>query len=99
MSYTLTVTIDATPEEAESRIREALSEEGFGILSEIDIRAKLQEKLGEDIGPYKVLGACNPPLANRASPPIATSGRSYPATWSCARTPPAGPTSSPPTPR
>lgn len=66
MSYTLSVTIDATPEEAEARIREALADEGFGILSEIDIQAKLQEKLGEDVGPYKVLGACNPPLANKA---------------------------------
>lgn len=66
MTYTLTVTLDTTPDEAETRIREALAEEGFGILSEIDIQAKLQEKLGHDIGTYKVLGACNPPLADQA---------------------------------
>lgn len=66
MSYTLTVTLDTTPDDAEARIREALGEEGFGILSEIDIQEKLNEKLGEDIGTYKVLGACNPPLANQA---------------------------------
>lgn len=65
MSYTLTVTLDTTPDDAEARIREALGEEGFGILSEIDVQAKLQEKLGEDIGTYRILGACNPPLAHR----------------------------------
>ncbi len=64
--YTMTVTLDADPAEAEQRIREALKEQGFGILSEIDVRAALLEKLGEDIGAYKILGACNPPLAKRA---------------------------------
>lgn len=65
-NYTMTVTIDADPAEAEERVREALAAEGFGILSEIDVRAKLEEKLGQDVGPYKILGACNPPLALRA---------------------------------
>lgn len=64
--YTMTVTIDADPAEAEERVREALAAEGFGILSEIDVQAKLEEKLGQDIGPYKILGACNPPLALQA---------------------------------
>lgn len=66
MSYTLTVTTSLPPPEAEARVRETLQAEGFGILSEIDVQAKLQEKLSEDIGPYKILGACNPPLARRA---------------------------------
>ncbi len=65
-SYTLTVTVDAEPAEAERRVRDALMEVGFGILSEIDVQAALSEKLGEDIGAYKILGACNPPLAKRA---------------------------------
>ena len=65
-SYTMTVTIDAEPVEVEARIREALKDEGFGILSEIDVEGALREKLGEEIGAYKILGACNPPLAKRA---------------------------------
>ena len=66
MTYTLTVTTPLPPDQAEARVREALQAEGFGILSEIDVRAKLREKLDEDIGDYKILGACNPPLARQA---------------------------------
>lgn len=62
----MTVTIDADPAEAEARTRAALQEQGFGILSEIDVQATLRDKLGEDIGGYKILGACNPPLARQA---------------------------------
>lgn len=65
-TYTMTITLDAEPAEAETRVREALQAQGFGILSEIDVQATLREKLGEDIGAYKILGACNPPLAKRA---------------------------------
>jgi uncharacterized protein (DUF302 family) len=64
--YTMTVTLDADEVEAEQRVREALKDQGFGILSEIDVRATLLEKLGEDVGVYKILGACNPSLAKRA---------------------------------
>lgn len=66
MNYTMTVTTPLGAAEAEARVRETLQAEGFGILSEIDVQAKLQEKLDEDIGVYKILGACNPPLARKA---------------------------------
>ena len=65
-SYTITVTVPEAPAEAERRVREALAEQGFGVLSEIDVEGALREKLGEEIGAYKILGACNPALANRA---------------------------------
>jgi uncharacterized protein (DUF302 family) len=64
--YTLSVTLDASFDAAEQQVRDALSEQGFGILSEIDVQAALREKLGEDVGRYKILGACNPLLARAA---------------------------------
>lgn len=70
MSYTNTVTVPLTWEEAVQRTREALAGQGFGILSEIDVRATFEAKLGagaaEELGDYMILGACNPALASRA---------------------------------
>lgn len=52
-------------DEAVEKARELLQKAGYGVLSEIDIQAKLKEKLDVERGPYTILGACNPPLANR----------------------------------
>lgn len=70
MSYTHSVTVPLSWEDAVQRTREALGEEGFGILTEIDVRATFASKLGIDagdaVGDYVILGACNPALASRA---------------------------------
>lgn len=70
MSYTYTAVVQLSWDDAVEKTREALAAQGFGILSEIDIRAAFNAKLGEDaateVGDYVILGACNPPLARRA---------------------------------
>jgi len=62
----LTVELDATYEEAVDRVTAALKEQGFGILTEIDIKATLKQKIDADFRKYVILGACNPKLAHRA---------------------------------
>jgi uncharacterized protein (DUF302 family) len=66
MSYGTSVTLDATFADAVSRVRAALREQGFGVLTEIDVTATLRAKLGEQIEDYIILGACNPPSAYAA---------------------------------
>ncbi len=61
--YGFSRTIDISFDDAVERTREALKEEGFGVLSEIRLDEKLKEKLGVDFRRYVILGACNPPLA------------------------------------
>lgn len=66
MTYAKTITLDLPYDEAVPKVKEAFKAQGFGTLTEIDVRATLKEKLGEDMEPYVILGACNPELAHRA---------------------------------
>jgi uncharacterized protein (DUF302 family) len=66
MEYAMTVRTAASFAEANAQVREALKAQGFGVLTEIDVRSTLRDKLGEEIEQYVILGACNPPLASRA---------------------------------
>ncbi|MFC1742634.1 DUF302 domain-containing protein [Candidatus Riflebacteria bacterium] len=66
MSYYFSKTLNISFEDAILRVTDELKKEGFGILTEIDVRATLKKKLNEDFRPYLILGACNPPFAFKA---------------------------------
>lgn len=66
MSYSISKIIDLTYEEALEKVTDELKKEGFGVLTEIDVKATLKEKLAVDVPKYKILGACNPPFAHKA---------------------------------
>lgn len=66
MNLAISTTVDAPIAEAIERTRAVLAEQGFGILTEIDMAATLKAKIGAEIEDYVILGACNPPLAHSA---------------------------------
>ncbi|TJZ77960.1 DUF302 domain-containing protein [Rhodococcus oryzae] len=66
MNLALSTTLRTSFADAVERTRKALQEQGFGVLTEIDMRATLKSKLDVDMEDYLILGACNPPLAHRA---------------------------------
>ena len=75
MGYTISTTLDKPYDAAVAATREALSAQGFGILTEIDLKATLKAKLDVDVAPQVILGACRPALAHEAitrEPSVAT---------------------------
>ena len=64
MTYTITTTVTAPFDDVLSEVTTALEDEGFGILSDIDVKSTLKEKLDVDVDQYQILGACNPALAH-----------------------------------
>jgi uncharacterized protein (DUF302 family) len=66
MAYYFAKTLNGTFDDAITKVTEALKTEGFGVLTEIDIKATLKKKLDVDFYNYKILGACNPPFAYKA---------------------------------
>jgi uncharacterized protein (DUF302 family) len=66
MAYTFGTTVDGDIATVREQVEEALAAEGFGVLTEIDVAATMQAKIGVDMEPYVILGACNPVLAHEA---------------------------------
>ncbi|HHO67760.1 MAG TPA: DUF302 domain-containing protein [Gammaproteobacteria bacterium] len=64
--YAFSVSVSCSYEDAIRRVTEELRQEGFGVLTEIDVAATLKKKIGVERRPYIILGACNPQLANQA---------------------------------
>lgn len=65
-AYGFGTALNAPYEQTVTLVKDALKAEGFGVLSEINVKQTLNEKLGVEMAPYLILGACNPPLAHRA---------------------------------
>ncbi|NYD43874.1 DUF302 domain-containing protein [Nocardioides panaciterrulae] len=75
MGYTLATTVARPFDRTLAEVRDALAEQGFGVLTEIDLRATLKAKLDVDVAPHVILGACRPQLAHQAlgiDPAVAT---------------------------
>ncbi|HZJ06690.1 MAG TPA: DUF302 domain-containing protein [Nocardioidaceae bacterium] len=75
MDFTRRIDLDSTYDDAIARVKDALKDQGFGVLTEIDVRQTLKEKLDIDVEPQVILGACNPQLAHQAlkiDPRVAT---------------------------
>ncbi len=66
MDIALATKLHTSFDEAVTKTRDALAENGFGVLTEIDMKATLKQKIGVDMEDYLILGACNPPLAHQA---------------------------------
>lgn len=66
LQYGFGKTIASSFDEAIEKVTQELQREGFGVLTDIDVAATLKKKLNQDMPPYRILGACNPPLANQA---------------------------------
>lgn len=66
MDYTISKVVNRTFSDAVNQVTAALKQEGFGVITEIDLKEKFKEKLGIDFRGYKILGACNPAMAHKA---------------------------------
>ncbi len=66
MTYHFSRTLETSMDDAIARVTAALADQGFGVLTEIDVQATLKKKIGADFRPYRILGACNPGFAHKA---------------------------------